>query len=81
MMTTTKSASALVTGAGSGIGRAIAERLAADGYAVLVNDLSAERAEAVAAGIREKGGVATGFAGDVASEAGEDERIDWTARK
>lgn len=60
--------SAIVTGAGSGIGKAIAERLAADGYAVLVNDLSPERAEAVAEGIRKTGGIATGFAGDVSSE-------------
>ncbi|MCX8998403.1 glucose 1-dehydrogenase [Rhizobiaceae bacterium BDR2-2] len=61
--------SAIVTGAGSGIGRAIAERLAADGYAVLVNDLSPGRAETVAAEIRGKGGIATGLAGDVSSEA------------
>ena len=32
--------STIVTGAGSGIGKAIAERLGADGYKVLVNDLS-----------------------------------------
>lgn len=64
-----KPVSAIVTGAGSGIGKAIAERLAADGYAVLVNDLSAERAEAVAAGIRDNGGLASGFAGDVSTEA------------
>lgn len=70
MMSAEKSVSAIVTGAGSGIGKAIAERLAADGYAVLVNDLSADRAEAVAAGIRRNGGKAEGFAGDVSSEAG-----------
>ncbi|PSJ65109.1 SDR family NAD(P)-dependent oxidoreductase [Kumtagia ephedrae] len=60
--------SAIVTGAGSGIGKAIAERLAADGYAVLVNDLSPERAEAVASAIRAKGGVAAARAGDVSRE-------------
>jgi 3-oxoacyl-[acyl-carrier protein] reductase len=60
--------SAIVTGAGSGIGRAIALRLASDGYAVLVNDLSAERAEAVAGEIRKAGGQASAKAGDVSSE-------------
>ena len=39
---------AIVTGAGQGIGRAIALRLARDGAAVLVNDLNPESADAVA---------------------------------
>lgn len=54
---------AIVTGGGSGIGQAIARRLAADGYNVLVNDFRLEAAQAVAAEI---GGVAAG--GDVSVE-------------
>lgn len=60
---------AIITGAGSGIGRATALRLARDGYSVVVNDLSAERAEEVAATIRARGGSAIGAVGDVSSES------------
>jgi NAD(P)-dependent dehydrogenase (short-subunit alcohol dehydrogenase family) len=55
----------VVTGSGHGIGRAIATRMAAEGARVVVNDLDAEAAAAVA---DEIGG--TAVPGDCASEAG-----------
>jgi 3-oxoacyl-[acyl-carrier protein] reductase len=57
---------ALVTGAAQGIGAATARRLAEEGAAVAVVDLTAERGEAVAAQIREKGGTARAYGCDVA---------------
>jgi 3-oxoacyl-[acyl-carrier protein] reductase len=63
-----KPISCIVTGAGSGIGKAIAVKLAATGYAVLVNDLSQARADSAAAEIRAGGGIAAAKAGDVSSE-------------
>lgn len=60
---------ALVTGAGAGIGRAVALRLAAEGARVLVQDLRAGAAEATAAAIRGAGGTALSATGDVAEEA------------
>lgn len=47
---------ALVTGAGAGIGRGIAELFARAGAAVVVSDLKAETAQVVARGIKVAGG-------------------------
>lgn len=55
----------LVTGAGAGIGRAIAEKLARGGERIVVNDLHEASAEEVVAGIRESGGEAASAPGDV----------------
>lgn len=59
---------ALVTGAASGIGKATAKRLAAEGACVVIADLDLTKAEAAAAEI---GGpdVAVGLAADVSDEA------------
>jgi 3-oxoacyl-[acyl-carrier protein] reductase len=64
-MTPEDSRITLVTGAGSGIGRAIAEKLARDGERVVVNDLNAATADEVVVGIKESGGEATSAPGDV----------------
>ena len=61
-----KDRSAIVTGAGSGIGRAIALLLAANGAAVVAADLDGDGAAAVVEEIRRDGGVAVALTGDVA---------------
>jgi NAD(P)-dependent dehydrogenase (short-subunit alcohol dehydrogenase family) len=64
---------ALVTGAASGIGKTTAQRLVAEGSAVLVTDIQVEVGEATVKEINDAGGRAAFFKYDVTSEA------DWEA--
>jgi NAD(P)-dependent dehydrogenase (short-subunit alcohol dehydrogenase family) len=56
---------ALVTGGGSGIGKAVAVALGGEGANVVVNDLKGETAQALADEIAAAGGKAVAIAGDV----------------
>ncbi len=60
---------AIVTGAGRGMGRAVAARLAAGGAKLVVNDLDADSAERAAGALRESGAEALATPGDVTSSA------------
>ena len=68
---------ALVTGAASGIGKAIAVRLAAEGACVVIADLDAEKAQAAAEEIGNSD-VAVGLAADVTNEAAVQAAVDAT---
>jgi NAD(P)-dependent dehydrogenase (short-subunit alcohol dehydrogenase family) len=60
---------AVVTGAASGNGKAIAERLSTDGYEVLIVDVDAKRGAAVAESLTKAGGRVKFVACDVADES------------
>ena len=68
-MSRLKDKAALVTGAGSGIGRAAALLFASEGASVACADLSHERAEETAAEIGRHGGRAVALSGDVSAAA------------
>jgi len=69
---------ALVTGAGRGIGKAIARALAQSGAAVAINDIDAPRAEQTA---RELGGPARAFPADVSDPAAVEQMIAAVVRE
>jgi 3-hydroxybutyrate dehydrogenase len=72
---------AIVTGAASGIGKAIAELLAARGAAVAIADVNLAAAQAAAAAIAAQGGKAHGVAMDVTDEAAVEAATDEVARR
>jgi len=73
---------AIVTGASRGIGRAVAKRLAQDGFAVVVNYLSnAGEAEEVVAEIKGLGGNAISIKADVANQSEVDGLFEETMQK
>jgi meso-butanediol dehydrogenase/(S,S)-butanediol dehydrogenase/diacetyl reductase len=72
---------AVVTGAGRGIGRAIALRLARDGHAVAVNDVDKSTAEGVADEITGAGGSAIAVPADVTDRDAVFALVDRAARE
>ncbi|RUQ70852.1 SDR family oxidoreductase [Azospirillum doebereinerae] len=70
-----KGRTAFVTGGGGGIGRAVCERLAAEGAAVIVADIGLEPAERVAAALRDGGTNACAVQLDVSDRASWDAAV------
>ena len=66
---------AAVTGAGSGLGQAIALKLAADGFAVATIDLDEASARATARQIEKAGARAAGYKADVSRSAELDQAV------
>lgn len=72
---------AIVTGAGAGIGKAIAETFARAGASVMVSDRTAEAAAKVADGIRANGGQAVSAACDVTNDAALEAMVSETVKR
>ena len=68
---------AVVTGAGSGIGKAIATRLAKDGFVVGVTDVDLDAINQVVSEIKESGGEAGGIYLNVTDKESISSALDW----
>ena len=73
-----ESKAVLVTGAARGMGRATAEQAAEEGARVAVADLNIDGVEAVAKGIRDRGGEAIAIEADVGDLSSIDAMVDAT---
>ncbi|WP_405404378.1 SDR family NAD(P)-dependent oxidoreductase [Paracoccus sp. Ld10] len=71
---------ALITGAGGGIARAVALRLAREGAVVAVTDIDLARAEQTAQAVRDIGGTAVALAADVTDRASVQAMVDDAAK-
>lgn len=72
---------AVVTGAASGIGAAIAGRMAEAGAQVVVADINVEGAEAIASSICERGGTAEVFGVDISDERRVSEMLSFAVER
>ncbi|MBM3944351.1 MAG: SDR family oxidoreductase [SAR202 cluster bacterium] len=72
---------AIVTGAGQGMGRACAERLAAAGASIVVNDINLEAAMKVAKALHGSGAQAIAVQGDVVKKADADRMVAEALKK
>ena len=76
-----KGKSALITGAGSGIGRSIAQAFSLEGARVAIADVNLDAAQAVAEQINSSGGTARFILMDVANEDQVNAGVERTARE
>jgi len=80
-MATYKDLVAVVTGGAAGIGRALCEKLAAEGASIIVADIQQEKAQEVVDGIIKRGGVAEAVRLDVSQQDVVNTEIERVARQ